>query len=207
MDGISIGGRDTVIQGNTVGLNATGTAALANGNSGIRIVSSGINTQVGGSTAGAGNVISGNTAYGIDASASSHTIQGNLIGTGPSGTTDFGNGLSGVRVTGSSSSITIGGTSAAARNVISGNNTFGVRLENGASNITVRGNFIGTAINGTSAVANSQRGIGDPGRHRRVGHREPHRVQRLGRRACGRWHWSLDFSGTSTRINAAPAST
>ena len=107
--GIDVGGRDTVIQGNTIGLNATGTAAVAN-STGVRMFGGAINTQIGGSSAGAGNVISGNTGYGVDVNGSSHSIQGNLIGTGPSGTTDLGNGLSAVRVFGTASGITIGGT-------------------------------------------------------------------------------------------------
>ena len=109
--GIDVGGRDTVIQGNTIGLNADGTAALANANSGVRLFGSAINTQVGGSSAGAGNVISGNTGYGVDLDGSSHAVQGNLIGTGPSGTTDLGNGLSGVRGSAAARRITIGGPS------------------------------------------------------------------------------------------------
>src|SRR5207302_7611530 len=65
------------------------------------------------------------------------TVLGNYIGTDSGGTQDLGNS-GGVGVF--SSGNTIGGSSASVRNVISGNNGFGVYLENGGSNNTVTGN-------------------------------------------------------------------
>jgi hypothetical protein len=53
------------------------------------------------------------------------------------------------------SNNTIGGTTAAARNVISGNSNPAVALNAGASNNLVQGNFIGTDVTGTVALGNS----------------------------------------------------
>jgi titin len=92
----------------------------------------------------------------------SNAIQGNLIGTDVSGQLDLGNTLSGVRV--ESSANVIGGALAAARNVISGNGENGVYLSlAGASNNVIQGNFIGTAVTGTTGVANGSSGIGITG--------------------------------------------
>ena len=54
-----------VIQGNTIGLNAARTAAAANGTTGVEIIVDASNNTVGGTAAGAANVISGNTGRGV----------------------------------------------------------------------------------------------------------------------------------------------
>ena len=51
--------RRCLVEGNLIGTNAAGTAAVANGDYGIEVVASG--ATIGGTTTGAGNVISGNT--------------------------------------------------------------------------------------------------------------------------------------------------
>src|SRR2546430_14273455 len=55
-------------------------------------------------------------------------------------------------------SITIGGTAAGARNVISGNDGDGVDLR-GIAGVLIQGNFIGTQIDGTSPLGNGGHGI------------------------------------------------
>ncbi|MDX2214476.1 MAG: DUF4347 domain-containing protein [Oculatellaceae cyanobacterium bins.114] len=148
--GISIAGSDNVIEGNIIGLAADGTTVAANAQ-GIDI-SSGNNNLIGGTTASARNIISGNSGVGIrvfDATAT--TIQGNYIGTDVNGNEDRGN-LFGIQLNSSLTSpgLTIGGTTAAARNVISGNGT-GIVLLNGNSS-TIAGNYIGVNAAGTTAV-------------------------------------------------------
>jgi hypothetical protein len=90
-------------------------------------------------------------------------IEGNFIGTDPSGTIDRGNGRDGVDIFASTSN-TVGGSSPAARNLISGNGQ-GVEL-NGAGATTslnsVEGNFIGTRKDGTSALGNTFNGVDIP---------------------------------------------
>ncbi len=146
--GVDLGGYDNQVLGNYIGTNAAGNAALANGD-GISVAYS-LNT-VGGTVSGAGNVISGNGRYGINVTATRTTMQGNYIGTDPTGTKAISNGFQGVCVTGSNS--TIGGTSSAARNIISGNSGDGVFI--GTSGVAVQGNYIGTDVTGTKAIANS----------------------------------------------------
>jgi hypothetical protein len=153
----------TVIQGNYIGTNAAGTASIVNSIIGIEIANNGSGTAsnnvIGGTTAGARNVISGNSSIGIDISDSSVTgnlIQGNYIGTNAAGTAAIpnGTGISFLRAV----NVVIGGTTAGAGNVISGNGSFGVRISNGGGSTGVgnliQGNRIGTNAAGTAAIPN-----------------------------------------------------
>ena len=132
-----------IIQGNKIGTNASGTAAMPNGD-GIYI--DGCNGfLIGGTAPGAGNLISGNRLNAIDiARTTGGTIEGNDIGTDITGTLAIPNGtikLSGdaaaVVLGNGASDVTIGGTTAAARNVISGNNGDGIQISGGLSLRTV----------------------------------------------------------------------
>jgi hypothetical protein len=148
---------NTVVQGNYIGTNAAGTAALKNTRMGISISYSPNNT-IGGTVAGARNLISGNEddairINGIDATG--NVIQGNYIGTNASGTGGVPNEGVGVRIDGASSN-TVGGTSSSARNIMSGNFA-GVDIS-AASNNVIQGNYIGTNASGTARIGN-QRGI------------------------------------------------
>ena len=153
-----------VVEGNLIGTDKTGTVALGNTHEGILIALATSNT-IGGSTAGAGNVISGNATYGIEITDMSTGIlvAGNLIGTDSAGTVALGNGLGGVVV--SSAGNTIGGQVAGAGNVISGNNTSpdaGIEITGaGTSSNVVQGNLIGTDITGTTAFDGSGNPLGN----------------------------------------------
>jgi hypothetical protein len=92
-------------------------------------------------------------------------IEGNFLGTDPSGTIAEGNGGPGVQFVGASDS-TIGGTSLASRNLISGNNLEGVFIRGGtslgrdpANNNLVRGNLIGTQKDGIKPLGNGSDGL------------------------------------------------
>ena len=143
-----------VVRGNYIGSNAAGGAAVGNTNSGITIQTSATGNTIGGTAAGEGNLISGNTGTGItvQSSANGNTIQGNLIGLNAAGAQALGNGTDGIRLNAVSDTI-IGGTTAAARNVISGNTT-GIQLQTGATGTLIQGNRIGTNAAGTVAVPN-----------------------------------------------------
>jgi hypothetical protein len=129
---------NNLIEGNYIGTNITGTAAAGNLD-GILIDNSS-NTTIGGTTVAARNVIAGNNDDNIDVKNSSNvTIQGNYIGTNATGTAALG-GEEGVLLDYTSNS-TIGGTSADARNIISGNE-WGVRLDhNTTTGNVVQGNY------------------------------------------------------------------
>lgn len=128
-------------QGNIVGLDAAGTAAIPNLFAGVDVggaTTYGVPT-IGGSAPGAGNVISGNKNSGILASSNGFVIQGNKIGTDPTGTTLIGNEFAGVFVQ-SVKSATIGGTGAGQGNLIAGQGRQGVFVLPGASGVSIRGN-------------------------------------------------------------------
>ncbi|MFO0940976.1 MAG: hypothetical protein U0930_09425 [Pirellulales bacterium] len=98
---------NNVIQGNKIGTNASGTASLPNGTTGVAAgirIESAEHVTVGGSVAGAGNLISGNIGSGINlAVACLNTIQGNYIGTNASGTAPLSGQTNGIEVLSSSS--------------------------------------------------------------------------------------------------------
>jgi titin len=135
--GISLGNLDsgTIIQGNLIGTNPAGTAAQGQSN-GIYIQSRSSNALIGGTDAGAGNLISGNS-IGIRFANSGGAptgvrIEGNKIGTSLDGNTAVRNNY-GIQVATAAGglgtlSITIGGTAAGAGNLISGNTVAGIFL-------------------------------------------------------------------------------
>src|ERR1017187_2791384 len=143
------------VQGNFVGLDATGMNSLGNGNAGVAISDAAAN-QVGGVTAGARNVISGNGNNGmflIGASAVGNVIQGNYIGSDKNGSVALGNVQDGI-VLQNVSSNQIGGSASGAGNLISGNNANGNDSGNngitiiGAAWNIIQGNRIGTDAGG-----------------------------------------------------------
>jgi parallel beta-helix repeat protein len=155
-DGVLIGGSGATgnrVQGNRIGTDLTGTAALGNG-TGVLIASA--NNLVGGTAAGAGNLISGNTNDGVSLSrnaATGNLVQGNQIGTDVTGTAKLGN-FHGV-VIDRAANNTVGGTTAGAGNVVSGNTIDGIVIEGvGATGNVVQGNRIGTNAAGTAALGN-----------------------------------------------------
>jgi hypothetical protein len=153
--GIGLGG-STFVQGNWVGTNAAGTAAVPNGY-GIGITSA--NNTIGGpytntisgNTSGAGVLITGSGATG-------NTVQGNFIGVNPGGTAIPNS--TGVRINGGASSNTVGTATGGveSRNEIAGNTGTGVEILDAATNGNlVRANYIGKGTatlpgNGTYGV-------------------------------------------------------
>ena len=152
-------GDATVIQNNYIGTNAAGAAALAADSSAGIAVSPGVtNAVIGGNSASARNVISGNR-IGINSQADAVRIQGNYIGTNAAGTAAVPNEVDGISVSGDSTLV--GGTGAGERNVISGNAGAGVNISNGSGH-QVSGNYIGTNAAGTAAIPNDV-GVADNG--------------------------------------------
>ena len=79
--GIELLSDDNVVQGNLVGTNAAGTAAVPN-TVGVHVETGSDRNRIGGTAAGEGNVISGNTEDGvlIDPAATGNDVEGNVIG-------------------------------------------------------------------------------------------------------------------------------
>jgi len=117
------------VQGNYIGTKANGIEPLGN-NIGVVIDGSPGNT-IGGTTAAARNVISGNFTFGIRIAftgAMLNEVQGNYIGISAAGDTALGNGSDGVGIQRDADDNTIGGTTAGAGNIISGNGGDGVQI-------------------------------------------------------------------------------
>ncbi len=153
-----------VILGNLIGTNAAGTARLPNLQDGISVIDGANNDTIGGTTAGAGNLISGNGWDGILVCGVEHsgtgnvTIQGNKIGTNLAGTAALDNASDGVQVNWGASGVVIGGTATGAGNLISGNAGDGVHIFRSTGN-TVQGNKIGTDVTGKVAIENHFDGV------------------------------------------------
>jgi parallel beta-helix repeat protein len=152
------------VLGNYIGTDAGGATKLGNLQDGVEVTDEAGNTTIGGATAAARNVISGNLGSGITLSVGSgvgNTVQGNFIGTDDSGTTALGNALYGVFISQSQANLiggatpSVGSAAAAEQNVISGNQLGGVFIQGKfATGNTVEGNLIGTDVTGTRALGN-----------------------------------------------------
>lgn len=145
------GVKNTTIYGNYIGTNVSGTDSIPNGN-GI-LLSGASSNAIGGSSAGSGNLISGNRLAGIALAYSgtrNNTIKGNLIGTDHLGTGILSN-YTGIYLKSNANSNIIGGSTAAERNIISGNIEMGLCIETCDSNL-IKGNYIGPDITGVQAM-------------------------------------------------------
>lgn len=145
------------LDGSTVGISSSGLT-ISGGNSTVR-----------------GLVINRFLVSGITLkTAGGNRIEGNIIGLDPAGAVRRPNG-NGITLDQSGSNI-IGGTTAAQRNVISGNNSNGISF--GTVGNQIKGNYIGTNASGTAALMNNDHGIilfflGTLGEANQVGGTEP----------------------------------
>jgi hypothetical protein len=158
-EGITVGGDSVAnrIEGNFVGTDPTGTLDQGNTFDGVAIADGSSDTVVGGSAPAKRNVISGNGRLGLLVDISNGTrIEGNYVGTDKSGTKDLGN-ADGLLVQNTPAGATIGGTTAASRNVISGNDRTGLSIVD-AQGTKALGNRIGTTVSGTGALGNGAHG-------------------------------------------------
>lgn len=142
------------VLGNRLGTSANGLQPVPNG-TGVLIVGSSVDEHIGGTDAGAGNLISGNTEQITVIGSTGTVIEGNLIGTDATGMPAAWSGDFGIDLAGPAA---VGGTTVAARNVIGGQTggSFGagIILSGGAEGSSIQGNFIGVAADGTTAAPN-----------------------------------------------------
>ena len=145
------GGTNVLLQGNLIGLNKNGTAAVPNGVGYVSLGCNGGNAtgRIGGTTPAERNVISGNTEAGVNISncgvGTSNTsigsfVRGNFIGTDVTGAAPIPNGR-GVEVT-NGPNIVVGGLNPGEGNVIAFNTGAGVVLSGGVTGLGVLGNSI-----------------------------------------------------------------
>ena len=85
-------------------------------------------------------------------------IEGNFIGTNAAGTLDRGNATDAVAIFDGPSETVVGGTTLAARNVLSGNGDTGVFTINSNAN-RIQGNYVGTDKGGTKDLGNEDGGL------------------------------------------------
>lgn len=162
------------VQQNLIGTDSTGTIAVANGdvntNLGWGIELQGHHNLIGGTDPAARNILSGNVGSGLTfylGTSQYNLVHGNYIGTDITGTKALPNLNQGVSFSGDTDVDPtaigpqfniVGGTTAAERNIISGNgntgNGAGVGFFNRTGSNQVLGNFIGTDVTGTKAIPN-----------------------------------------------------
>ncbi|HWE35205.1 MAG TPA: right-handed parallel beta-helix repeat-containing protein [Isosphaeraceae bacterium] len=159
---IGSGTASNVIEGNYVGVNASGLVALPNGGSGVLAFDGASRNTIGGTMSGAGNVLSANGGEGVflvGGDVLNNVVQGNLIGVGADGAKPLGNLHSGIFVS-DASGTTVGGTAAAAGNVIGANAVDGVDFAGtGITSGTVQGNYLGTNKDGATDLGNGFNGV------------------------------------------------
>jgi len=119
---------NNTIQGNYIGVDSSGNRPAGNYRQGVLIGPGAQNNLVGGTTPGAGNVITYNGLGGIRIDSTGNQVAGNLIGVGADGVTQLGNQLNGVRVGGDNNMIGPG-------NTIAYNQQSGVMLNGGATTV------------------------------------------------------------------------
>ena len=153
--GIVIWGNDNAVQDSYIGTDVTGALPRGNSIHGIEIAAGGRANII------ERNVISANEGHGIaliDNGVDENIVLGNKIGTDVSGTAALGNTGNGIWILHGKSNL-VGGTTAADRNIISGNAEGVAILGTGATDNRVQGNYLGTDITGTIALGNNGSGV------------------------------------------------
>lgn len=137
------------VQGNFIGVNASGLAPLANG-VGAGAYDAGLENAIGGAEPGQGNIISGNSQSGVQIDSTRRlVIQGNSIGTDAAGG-PLGNGRWGVFSL-DAAETAIGGTESGAGNTIAHNGASGVLLLSNAQ-VGVGNSVLGNSIHNNAGL-------------------------------------------------------
>ncbi len=199
VDGIGLwsgdAGRNT-IQGNYIGVDASGSNPIGNGLRGIAIMSGenivgGQNASPGGTCSGECNLISGNY-YGLQlfqGSAVSNTITGNYIGTDASGLSLLPHRYEAVFLGSYAAHNRLGGAAPEERNLIAGMVQIGPDFAAPFDN-EVSGNYIGLDATGTTCLAQPYHGIALGGRDSVIGGD----TAAHGNRICGAEHHGISIS-------------
>jgi hypothetical protein len=159
---------DNIVAGCYIGCATDGKSRLRNRLAGIECIRSSHHNTIGGETARLRNVLSGNGTYGIRIEdGHSNTIIGNYIGVDYTGLEALPNGdqprqqnCAGIILSTYAKSNVIGNGKPAGRNVLSGNNRTGLRIEwTGADYNIIQGNYLGLGADGRTRIANGEAGL------------------------------------------------
>ena len=149
----------TIIEGNRVGTDPTGTVKLGMQTEGVLLKAGPSNTVIGGVTNGSRNLIAGSTAASgisiVGPGTKSNLVIGNYIGTDRTALNPLGNSGNGIFIAGADSTL-IGGLSLDSMNIICGNGSPGIFVDSTAHHTIIRGNNIGIGANALSALPNSK---------------------------------------------------
>jgi hypothetical protein len=152
------GATRTLIDDNFIGTDGTGTDyGFGNAQEGVRIDNSPANTIRGNSSGS--QVISGNRigVAIVGAGSTANQVAGNLIGSDKTGLSDLSNKDVGIYL--GAAGNTVGGDTAAGRNLISANHT-GIQFDGaGATGNLVETNYIGTDLTGNGPLSNEVLGV------------------------------------------------
>jgi hypothetical protein len=155
LNGIIIYGKNNIVRGNLVGTDIKGASAFPN-NWGVFVSEWGMDTIVGGTNEGEGNVISGNTWANLDTWGKHTQIIGNLFGLDINGSKAIRpDSHTNIIIESGASNTVIGGTQPEMRNIISGSDLGIVFSDPNTYQNSVIGNYIGTDISGTRAIPNN----------------------------------------------------
>jgi titin len=145
-----------VVANNFIGLNAAGSAAVANGAAGVTLDGTAAGNVV------SGNVVGGNGVFGVllyGPGVTGNVLAGNYVGLSPAGAA-LANGFAGVALGAGASGNTVGGPTPAYRNVISGNAVDGVYVSGaGTNNNVIESDYVGTDPAGNAAAPNGLAGV------------------------------------------------
>ncbi|MEP7190071.1 MAG: right-handed parallel beta-helix repeat-containing protein, partial [Roseiflexaceae bacterium] len=159
---------NNIIAGNWIGVSTSGQAALKNAVAGVTVEAGAHDNLIGG--ANQGNLLSGNETGIYIKGGVATTVAGNTIGLAADGRTPLANDGGGIWLLSGARDNLIGGTSVAARNIISGNGVTGSQFGQGiylasapadalTTNNTIQGNYIGVDSSGNQPAGNYRQGI------------------------------------------------
>ena len=161
-----IGGQETAdvvlqaaatVEGNWIGLSDEGTELAGNSASGVRLLAGADGARIGGAGDGAGNVIAGHRV-GVESaeSASGFSVQGNLIGLAPDGTTSIPTDT-GIRIGAGTTGAQVGGVEDGDGNTVAGAGDTGIAVA--GEQTRIEGNTVGLNENGNDDVPPQESGI------------------------------------------------
>lgn len=166
--GVDVGANNSLIAGNYIGLAPNGTLSQRN-QVNIAVTGGVTNVLIGGTTTRNRNVISAAQDFGVVIQgASQNFVQGNYIGTDPTGLASRANLGGGIRIVrdlvSASNQNVIGGTASGAGNLISGNSgngqagilvdVSGLVIGTSVGENQILGKTIGLSVDGTATLGN-----------------------------------------------------